>query len=130
MVRGGTTRRRFLLRTMGTTAAAATLTRLPMPALAAPRAVKYTLAWLAQGSSTYVYMARAKGFMKARGIDLDISRGFGSVASAQAVAGGQFDLGMVAAPALTLAVAKGLPLISLGVCDYDSTRGVGVLADS
>lgn len=87
----------------------------------APRTVKFTLAWLAQGSSVFVYMARAKGMMKTRGIDLDISRGFGSVASAQAIASGQFDLGMVAAPSLTLAVAKGLPLISLGVCDYDST---------
>jgi NitT/TauT family transport system substrate-binding protein len=130
MVQGGTTRRRFLLGTMGATTAAATLTRLPMPALAAPRTVKYTLAWLAQGSSVYVYMARAKGFMKARGIDLDISRGFGSVASAQSIAGGQFEFGNVAAPSLTLSVAKGLALVSLGICDYDSTMGVGVLADS
>src|SRR5260221_13448151 len=111
MVRGETTRRRFLLRTMGATAAAAAFTRLPMLAIAAPRAVKYTLAWLAQGSSTYVYMARAKGFMKARGIDLDISRGFGSVASAQSIAGGQFEFGNVAPPSLTLSVAKALPLV-------------------
>ena len=129
-VHSGMLRRRFLARSAAAVGIGAGLPGLPTPAIAAPRTVKFTLAWLAQGSSVFVYMARAKGMMKARGIDLDISRGFGSVASAQAIASGQFDLGMVAAPSLTLAVAKGLPLISLGVCDYDSTMGVGVLADS
>src|SRR5467141_4769944 len=68
--------------------------------------------------------------MKARGIDFDIARGFGSMASAQTVAGGQFEFGIVAAPPLILSVAKGLPLIALATCDYDSTMGVGVLTDS
>jgi NitT/TauT family transport system substrate-binding protein len=128
--RSGLLRRRFVARAAAAFAVGAAFPGLPMPAIAAPRNVKFTLAWLAQGSSTYVYMARAKGMMKARGIDLDISRGFGSVASAQSVAGGQFEFGMVAAPSLALSVAKGLPLVSLGVGDYDSTMGVGVLADS
>ena len=98
--------------------------------IAQPRTVKFTLAWLAQGSFAYVYVARAKGIMKARGIDFDIARGFGSMASAQAVAGGQFDFGIVAAPPLILSVAKGLPLIALATCDYDATMGVGVLDNS
>jgi ABC-type nitrate/sulfonate/bicarbonate transport system substrate-binding protein len=68
--------------------------------------------------------------MKARGIDFDIARGFGSMASAQAVAGGQFEFGIVAAPPLILSVAKGLPLIALATCDYDATMGVGVLDSS
>src|SRR5271168_5442187 len=91
--------------------AAAGAALLPLPAIAELRAVKFTLAWVAQGSFAYVYVARAKGIMKARGIDFDIARGFGSMASAQAVAGGQFDFGLVAAPPLILSVAKGLPLI-------------------
>ena len=103
---------------------------LPRPGIAQPRTVKFTLAWLAQGSFAYVYVARAKGIMKARGIDFDIARGFGSMASAQAVAGGQFDFGIVAAPPLILSVAKGLPLIALATCDYDATMGVGVLDSS
>src|SRR5258708_22136575 len=41
-----------------------------------------------------------------RSIELDISRGFGSVASAQSIAAGQFEFGNVAAPSLTLSVAK------------------------
>jgi len=68
--------------------------------------------------------------MKARGLELEIARGFGSVAAAQTIAGGQFDFGIVAAPPLVLSVAKGLPLVSLATCDYDATMGVGVLADS
>jgi NitT/TauT family transport system substrate-binding protein len=103
---------------------------LPLPAIAEPRPVKFTLSWLAQGSFVYVFVARAKGIMKARGIDFDIARGFGSMASAQSIAGGQFDFGLVAAPSLILSIAKGLPLIALATCDYDSTMGVGVLTDS
>ncbi len=110
-------------------AAAGTLL-LPRPGITQPRTVKFTLAWLAQGSFAYVYVARAKGIMKARGIDFDIARGFGSMASAQAVAGGQFDFGIVAAPPLILSVAKGLPLIALATCDYDATMGAGVLDSS
>jgi NitT/TauT family transport system substrate-binding protein len=126
MLRRGLSRRGFL----GQTAAIAGSAFLPMPAIAAERNVKFTLAWLATGSQLYVYVARAKGMMKARGIDFDIARGFGSMASAQSIAGGQFDFGLVAAPSLILSVAKDLPLIALATCDYDATMGVGVLDDS
>ena len=63
-------------------------------------------------------------------INMDIARGFGSFASAQSISSGQFDCGLCAAPALTLSVVKGLPLIALATTDYDATMGVGVLADS
>src|SRR5712691_7920395 len=126
MLRGGISRRRFLQRG----AALASPVFLPMPAIAAERNVKFTLAWLATGSQLYVFVARAKGMMKARGIDLEIARGFGSVASAQSIAGGRFDFGLVAAPSLILSVTKDLPLIALTTSDYDSTMGVGVLDDS
>jgi len=130
IMRREVSRRRLLARTSAALAGSAFAAGLPMPAIAEPRPVKFTLAWLAQGSSLYVYVARAKGMTKARGIDLDISRGFGSVAAAQSIAGGQFEFGIVTAPPLALSVAKGLPLIALATCDYDSTMGVGVLADS
>lgn len=124
-----TTRRGFL-RTAATGAAALGLAaRFPTPALAATRTIKLTLPWLAQGSSLFTYVARAK-FMAARGIDLDIARGFGSVAAAQAVSAGQFDFGIVTAPPIVLSVAKGLAITSLAICDYDATMGVGVLYDS
>ncbi|HTT79807.1 MAG TPA: ABC transporter substrate-binding protein [Stellaceae bacterium] len=124
------TGRRTLLSRRSLLTAAAGGALLPMPAVAVPRTVKFTLAWLAEGAYAYVFVARDKGMMKARGIDLEVSRGFGSVASAQSIAEGRFDFGIVAAPALILAVAKGLPLIALATCDYDSTMGVGVLDSS
>jgi len=123
-MRRGISRRGFLA---GTVAASAAL--LPMPAVAEPRNVKFTLAWLAQGNSVYAFVARAKT-MKPRGIDLEIARGFGSMASGQGIATGQFEFGIVAAPPLILSVAKDLPLVALATCDYDSTMGVGVLDDS
>jgi ABC-type nitrate/sulfonate/bicarbonate transport system substrate-binding protein len=114
----------------GQAAGLATATLLPMPAIAEIRQVKFTLPWLAQGSFAFVYMAQAKDFMKKRGIDMSIARGFGSFAAAQSISAGQFDCGLCAAPALTLSVAKGLPLIGLATTDYDATMGVGVPADS
>jgi len=125
MMRRGISRRGFLARTTAASAAAL----LPMPAVAEPRNVKFTLAWLAQGNSVYAFVARAKT-MKPRGIDLEIARGFGSMASGQGIATGQFEFGIVAAPPLILSVATDLPLIALATCDYDSTMGVGVLDDS
>ena len=92
-----TQRRRLSRRSLfGPAAALAGAVLLPMPALAAPRSVKFTLSWLAQGSFVHIYVARAKGIMKARGIDFEIARDFGSMASAQSIAGGQFDFGIEA----------------------------------
>jgi ABC-type nitrate/sulfonate/bicarbonate transport system substrate-binding protein len=126
MRRRGISRRTLLRQGAGIAAAAL----LPMPAIAETRQVKFTLPWLAQGSFAFVYMAQAKGYMQKRGIEMSIARGFGSFASAQSISSGQFDCGLCAAPALTLSVAKGLPLVALATTDYDATMGVGVLADS
>lgn len=101
-----------------------------MPAIAQTRPVKFTLAWLAQGTSAFPYVGKEKGFFASRGIDLQISRGFGSVAAAQAIGSGQFDYGLVFAAPMILMIAKGLPLRSLATVDYDATMGVGVLDES
>src|SRR5262245_16125084 len=104
-------RREISRRTLlGRAAGVATASLLPLPALAETRQVKFTLPWLAQGAYAFVYMANAKGYLKQRGIEMSIARGFGSFASAQSITAGNFDIGLCAAPALTLSVAKGLPL--------------------
>jgi hypothetical protein len=54
-MRRGISRRGFLARTAAVSAAL-----LPMPAVAEPRNLKFTLAWLAQGNSVYAFVARAK----------------------------------------------------------------------
>lgn len=94
------------------------------------RKVTFSQAWLPDGSNMFIYVAKNKGFFRKRGIDLDISRGFGSVAAAQAVGGGKFEFGMVAVAAAMQQAAKGLDLVLLGTAHYDSTMGIAVLADS
>jgi NitT/TauT family transport system substrate-binding protein len=119
--------RRQLLR-IGAAGAAATA--LPFPAIAEMHAVRFTLPWLAQGTSAFPFVGKEKGFFSKRGIDLQISRGFGSLPAAQAIASKQFDYGMVISAPLVLMVAKGLPLRGLATIDYDAMMGVGVLDES
>jgi NitT/TauT family transport system substrate-binding protein len=86
------------------------------------RQVTFTLPWVAEGSNAYAYVAKAKGFWEQRGLDVQISRGYGSTAAAQAVGAGQFQFGLAAASAGIQEAAKGLPV-------KDATMGVCVLKD-
>jgi ABC-type nitrate/sulfonate/bicarbonate transport system substrate-binding protein len=110
--------------------AGAAASAFPMPAIAETRTVKFTLPWLAQGTSTFPFVGKTKGFFSKRDIDVQISRGFGSLPAAQAIASGQFDYGMVISAPLVLMIAKGLPLRGLATIDYDAMMGVGVLDSS
>jgi ABC-type nitrate/sulfonate/bicarbonate transport system substrate-binding protein len=103
---------------------------LPRPSLAQGTSVKFTLPWLAEGNSVFLIAGKAKGIFAKHGIDIDISRGFGSLAAGQAIASGQFAFGSMITTPVILLVAKGLPLASIAVMDYDAGMGVGVLADS
>ncbi len=123
MKNSGLSRRRL----MQLGAAGAAAGAFPMPALAATRTVKFTLPWLAQGTSTFPFVGKEQGLFSKRGIDLQISRGYGSLPAAQAIASGQFDYGLVISAPLVLMIAKGLPLKGLATIDYDAMMGVGVL---
>ncbi len=126
----GTLPRRILLAAGAAAVNAGIGAALPRPAIAAMRTVKFTLPWLAEGTSLFLIAGKAKGIYARHGIDIDISRGYGSMAAGQAVAAGRFEFNtMITTPAILL-VAKGLPLVSLGVLDYDAGMGVGVLTDS
>ncbi|HEY0181542.1 MAG TPA: ABC transporter substrate-binding protein [Rhodopila sp.] len=105
-------------------------TALARPAIAQSRAVKFTLPWLAEGNYIFLIGGKAKGIFAKHGIDIDISRGYGSLAAGQAIASGQFEFGSMITTPVILLVAKGLPLVSLAVMDYDAGMGVGVLGDS
>jgi len=91
--------------------------------------VTLTLPWLAEGSNLFTQVAKAKGYFAEAGLDVTISRGYGSVAAAQAVGAGRFDFGLAAASSAIQQVAKGLPMISLACCGYDATMGIAVPAD-
>ena len=126
MIKASLSRRRLLQAGVAGAFAAG----FPMPGIAKTYTVKFTLPWLAQGTSTFPFVGKEKGFFKKRGIDISISRGFGSLPAAQAIASGQFDYGTVISAPLVLMIAKGLPLRGLATIDYDAMMGVGVVAGS
>ncbi|MGE0628008.1 MAG: ABC transporter substrate-binding protein [Hyphomicrobiaceae bacterium] len=92
--------------------------------------VSFTLPWLPNGASLFAFVAKDKGFWSKRGLDVDITRGFGSVASAQAIAQGKFDFGMSAAPTYYLQTLKGMKIISLACSTYDPLMSVMYLESS
>ena len=99
----------------------------PRPAIAQLAKVSYTLSWLPTGQYAYLYAGRQLGYFKKRGIDLDISRGYGSMAANQAVSTGKFQMGGAQTGANLLAIMKGLDLRLVGTQGYDATLGVLVL---
>jgi NitT/TauT family transport system substrate-binding protein len=94
------------------------------------RKVKLTLPWVAEGSNAFAFVAKANGYWSDAGLDVEISRGYGSVAAAQAVGAKQFDFGLAAASAGIQQAAKGLPTVAIANCGYDATMTLAVLSDS
>ena len=93
------------------------------------RAIKFTLPWVAEGSSLYTFVAKGMGFWDKHGLDVDIARGSGSVSAAQAIGEGRFDFGMTTPSIAILQSIKGLPTVGLACCAYDATMGVCVMND-
>jgi NitT/TauT family transport system substrate-binding protein len=127
MVRHGMTRRHML---KAAAAGAIVPGFAKVAAAQAPRKVTLTLSWVAEGASAYPYVAKSMGYWSEAGLDVTIVRGFGSVAATQAVGSGRFEFGLSACPTPILLAAKGLPVIQIACCGYDSTMGINVLADS
>ena len=94
------------------------------------RKVRFTMPWLAQGSTLYSQVALQKGFWRKRGLDVDVARGFGSVAVAQAIGSGQFDFGVVQSPWVVLSASKQLPITCLAFISYSAAWGVALRDDS
>ena len=92
--------------------------------------VSFTLPFLPEGPNLIAFVAKANGYWMEEGLDVDIARGFGSVAAAQAIGAGRFDFGMAAAPAGLQQSAKGLKLVQIACCSYDAMMGITLLADS
>ena len=71
----------------------------------------------------------SQGIFEKHGLDVDIARGSGSVAAAQAIGEARFDFGMCSPSAAILQTIRGLPTVALAACAYDATMGIGVLND-
>jgi ABC-type nitrate/sulfonate/bicarbonate transport system substrate-binding protein len=127
-VRGITSNRRDILKAFGAVAAVSAMA--PRPVLSATRKITLTLPWVAEGGNLFAYVAKANGYWAERGLDVDIARGYGSLAASQAVGNRQFDFGLAASSAGIQQTAKGLPVMQLMSCGYDSTMGICFLEDS
>jgi NitT/TauT family transport system substrate-binding protein len=93
------------------------------------RTVTFTLPWIAEGSNAYAFVAKAMGYWSQRGIDVKISRGYGSTAAAQAIGAARFEFGLAAAPSGIQAAAEGLPVVAILSAGYDATMGICVPKD-
>jgi NitT/TauT family transport system substrate-binding protein len=122
------TRRGALRATAGAAGLAAGLAA-PFVARAATD-LTFTLPWLAEGSNLIAFVAKSKGFWAKHGLNVTVSRGFGSTAAAEAIAAGKFDFGMSVATSGIEIAAKGLPLVQIATTGYDATMCVAVLEDS
>ncbi|HKM69351.1 MAG TPA: ABC transporter substrate-binding protein [Stellaceae bacterium] len=91
--------------------------------------IKFTLAWVAEGGSLFAFVAKGMGFWDKHGLDVDIARGSGSVAAAQAIGEGRFDFGMASPSLAILQTIRGLPTVALACCAYDATMGIGIMND-
>jgi NitT/TauT family transport system substrate-binding protein len=121
-------RRRVLA---GATAAAFVGTGFSAPAIGQGTTnIKMTLPWLPQGSQLFAFVSRNRGFWKARGLNVDIARGFGSGAAIQTITQGQMQTGIIAAPSILVAAAQNLDTRVVGIAGYDSTMGILVLEGS
>jgi ABC-type nitrate/sulfonate/bicarbonate transport system substrate-binding protein len=124
-------RRRFLKTAGAAAAGLAVGVSKPMLVYAQnKKTLKFTLPWVAEGSNLVAFVAKGMDLWSKHGLEVEIARGFGSVAAAQAIGAGQFDFGLSAAPAGILQAAKGLPVMLLLSTAYDATMGIGVLNDS
>ena len=104
---------------------------MPRPALAQGASkVSFTTSWVPEGPNLFAYVARDKGFWKARGLDVSVARGSGSGSAAQAVAAGTFDFGMAATPTVIIQATRNLPITCIGQINYDALMGIAVLASS
>lgn len=110
-------------------AATAAMGAIGAPAIAQTRKVNFTLAWLPTGQYCYLSCANQLGFWKKRGVEVEVSRGYGSLAAIQAIAQGKFDMGTAATSAILLSVLKNLDLQISLTHGYDSSMGILVPAN-
>ena len=120
--------RREMLRTAAMAAAAAG--GLASPAIAQQRSVAFTLPWVPEGPNLNTFVAKANGYWSKAGLNVDIAKGTGSVAAAQAIGNGQFQFGLSAATAGLQQAALGLPLVQISCCSYDAFMAVVTMSDS
>lgn len=80
-----------------------------------PTKVSLTLPWLPIGSYAAFIVARENGYWKDRGLDVEVSRGYGSADASKKVGLGQFNYGDASFSVMIQTVAQGMDLVGLGL---------------
>ena len=111
--------RRSLLSGAASATLAIAAASYPMPSIARSKSINYTLSWLPTGQYAFVYIARQLGFWKKRGLDVNITRGYGSMGATQGISTEKFDMGGAATGAVIIGNARGLNLKLVGTQGYD-----------
>jgi NitT/TauT family transport system substrate-binding protein len=91
--------------------------------------VTLMLNWIPYGEHAPFYYGLAKGYYAAQGIDLTIESGGGSAKTIQAVGAGTVAFGYADTPTLIQAIAKGVPVKSIGVVLQRTPSAVQLFAD-
>jgi NitT/TauT family transport system substrate-binding protein len=78
-------------------------------------ALTLRLKWFHQAQFAGFYVAKARGYYKAAGIDLDIQPGGPDFPAIQMVAGGNEQFGVTGADQILIARGKGVPVVALAV---------------
>ncbi len=76
--------------------------------------VTVRLDWLAGAYHAPLFVAKEKGYYDELGLDVQISNGQGSISTLQVVGAGNDTIGLANLSALSMAVARGVPVVAIG----------------
>jgi NitT/TauT family transport system substrate-binding protein len=110
--------RRSMARMLGTFALGSSMLpafRIVSYGQGAPTKVTLSLPWLPIGSYASFIVARELGYWKDRGLDVEVSRGYGSPDTCKKVGLGQFNYGDASFSVLIQTVGQGMDLMGLGL---------------
>ena len=82
--------------------------------------INLTLPWIPEGEVAFMYAARKQGFWARRGLDVTITRGFGSGEAAKNVGLKRYEYGQADIGAMIKTSTSGLPLISIAMVNQRS----------
>jgi NitT/TauT family transport system substrate-binding protein len=94
------------------TASAAAWAGTALPCLASAQAVPLTVGAGLIEPQAQAYYARANGFFKSRGLDVEVVTSANGAATTAAVAGGTMQIGITSVLGLAQAVGRGLPFVT------------------
>jgi NitT/TauT family transport system substrate-binding protein len=112
--------RRALLQGVAGAASVATLPVFISTESMAADTINLTLPWIPEGEVAFMYAAKKEGFWAKRGLDVTITRGFGSGEAAKNVGLKRYEYGQADIGAMIKASSAGLPLVSIAMVNQRS----------